>query len=247
MNKSRCICLSLATIVSSILLIGCGSSSIETIYKHHEQQDNLATVYLFSPENILDQVNEGNIKDLLVMKDSNFDAPLIEPAKSYSWSQMDFFLVTNALHKSFWGESADEGWKIQSMYFTLDCANVSQGPQRGAFSIYKITSSFWKKSGFEESIVIDFPTNSIWHSNSLLDESGTYSSDLSSLNLTVNDILAIAEESGGENIRKEVENNCNISASISPDGKAKNWSVNYHYKGTNYFTVIIDKDTGEVK
>ncbi len=63
-------------------------------------------------------------------------------------------------------------------------------------------------------------------------------------------MLRIAEESGGENVRLSLNNECGITASLSPDSaRYRGWNVMYIGDKSNLsaFEIDIDPSTGTIQ
>lgn len=204
------------------------------------------TYYTFDPDTILNSLAEGD-RNVFTRQADDFEPASSGPVDVVKWSQDDYLRIANALQKQFW-QTNIENWQLHFMIFDFDCENIDEGPQKGLFRYYTITNRFFGKNGYDETISIDLSTESALLSYEGLSSRSQYSRaiDLTRLQISVHAAIQIAEDNGGRETRLRMDNNCFVSAVLSPYEINKGWNINYYNKELpSAFKINIDEHTGE--
>lgn len=236
---------------ASFLTLGLLITQTSSCIRHDEVYDPTrqpdTTYYIFNPNTILEEIRNGNPSFIEV--NESFESSS-ENVSIVEWSQADYLEVAKAVHYYFWQSELDlKVWQLDNMSFRTDCEYITKGFQSGGFEFSKKINYFSSEvSGIIDDIYINASKNYIyrWHSyrSAHLDYSNPI--DLSELNITVDEALAIAEARGGDSIREVRNNACSISALLAPNGIVDNWSVSYQDNDLNIISeAIINPYSGQ--
>jgi len=134
------------------------------------------------------------------------------------------------------------------MDFSGSCHDIENGLQDVYFVFYNILDSEDGKSRIVHNINID-PARSeinVWAEKYSPLVMKWKAIDLEETNITADDALLIAETNGGREIRKSVDNECNISVSFSPvPGSFDGWEIRYYQNPGTLFELKVDPTNGE--
>jgi hypothetical protein len=158
--------------------------------------------------------------------------------------------IVNALFEDIWGETTD-GWLLKSMYFALGCTKIDNGFQNASFQYFRNEKTQEQESRIVRFVRIDPRSKAVYveeriYSPRLVDWDSV---DLTQLQFSADDVLALAESNGGEEKRLAVDNVCDITLLISPDpGTYQGWEVRYSNSDVvNLFDMRVDPITGELQ
>ena len=226
--------------ISFIAMFACQLTSIEK-EKVISQKD---ASYTINPSTILDSLQRGEINVFTLQntlpdeEHSVFDKPV-------EWSQSDYYLIAESLHNHVWGESLDT-WILNVISFDVSCKEIEYGPQKVSYKFYKVIDSIEGKSRIVHDIFI-IPREGLvlWNEFEYYPQVEDRDDlDLKLVNISMLEILSIAEASGGYQTRSIAYNNCEISAVI-PVWDFRGWNVRYRSNDITLLETNIDRLTGE--
>jgi hypothetical protein len=117
------------------------------------------TDYSMDSRTILRSLAEGKT-DVFI---EQMATPSVTPVKlpPVQWKQADYLKVADAFSKAIFHESLD-GWKVKDdIHFSLDCKDVSFGPQYASITFFKSISSGKDTSRIERTIAVDPHENQV--------------------------------------------------------------------------------------
>jgi hypothetical protein len=167
-----------------------------------------------------------------------------------AWTQEDYLLIAEALHKEVWGETL-EGWKLNKMGFGLACNEVERGFQNGSFEFFRVVNRGDREVRIVHFMAIDASDKFAYTREREYDPKVRDWSviPIGENTLTASDILEIAETNGGSEKRLSVDNACEIDLIISPHSVSfEGWLVEYtrDQEVKPFLEVEIDPATGEI-
>lgn len=194
---------------------------------------------------ILDSLDRGET-DVFTPVDSSPQTPLDE---TVSWRQADFIKVARALNQTVWTEPLS-GWRLYSMHFSTPCKDDPSGFAEADFYYFKTT--------FRDNGKIRYTTQNffispeygevIWAGGSTFPHPllAWENTKLSKIQITAEDALTIAEENGGKETRRLVENKCGIHVRLAGD---QPWQILIYQNGTgsSLFRMEIDPESGKIE
>lgn len=200
--------------------------------------------FSFDSENIIRAIANGN--------DNPF-TPLVDSSKfvesdfiPQNWSQAEFLIVANSLHKVVWNETLEE-WSLNLIDLSMDCEEVPYGFQSARLIFFKVIR-VGEGQRISHTIYIDLKRSlaavsatKYTHLNNTWNEV-----HLQKMSITANEAFQLVEENGGEELRNSLNNECTtsttINASIPDDGY---WHINY-YGAASIFQIRVDIETGRI-
>ena len=167
------------------------------------------------------------------------------------WGQDEYWRIVQAFYSIVRKESLEE-WYIKEISFTLDCIEVSFGPQYAYFYFFMYADDRDDNElRLEHYIGIAPQENEIdWsHDEWLSPFKRSYEAiDLAQVTITAEEALRIAEENGGLEARISVDNDCDLSISLIAGLRNDDWNVWYSDSNLDeLFVVNIDEQTGSYK
>lgn len=203
--------------------------------------------FSFNPLTILDSISQDNLEEAFVLQPEGFEPDFDSPASAIKWEQNDFLQIAQSLHETVIGDSLDD-WILQAVDFATSCEEIGYGPQHANLYYYKISRSLLLTTRYTESISINASAKYIRLKTETISPvwSEKKSIDLHNVEINVNDVLSLAEDNGGRETRKKVENNCQVSISLMPDIGIENWEISYWNNDFNLLNLTIDKTSGDV-
>jgi hypothetical protein len=211
----------------------------------HEISSNRG-YYIIDPDTILEALANG--------KANIFKQASGPPTWTYSlgdqtimWNQANYFQIVQAFHEFVWHESL-ESWKLHSMSFRIACEDIERGFLYGDFEYYKIINPDNEETRLVRTIHVRPGDKSIdWWERQLLPIREKWPViDLSTVRVTVDEALALAESNGGNTARLSVSNECNIYLLLKLDAFYEGWQVGYSGRGPkNIFKIYIEPFSGE--
>jgi hypothetical protein len=199
--------------------------------------------YKINPGTILASL-ENDPSDLFQLtSDSSLDKIMERPL---SWSQRDYDRIAHKISEYVWAESLDS-WELYRMIFITSCHDNPAGFDSADYVYFKKISSNGKSLYTARDIFItpqygdislgsdtNFPRTFLGWKNIIS----------SKINVTAEEALLLAENSGGKNARFNMQNRCQIYVSMNLEGYGhSNWKVSYSGNGTNAdFELIIPAD-----
>lgn len=240
MRKRRIRCL---LFLVSIAGLSCGS-----LFTMKEEQaiSSDAATYTIDAQTILQSLDQTNIDVFKLEMATPESTP--ERLPSVRWSQTDYYRVAQAFHEFVWQESLDK-WKLNLIFFRLDCTDAALGPQMMSFDMFRMDKTREGDSRIDRSIYIWPQQNQLHWSEAEYYPVRFRKSvlDLTKVEIMAEEALRIAEEHGGRNARLASNNTCVISGHLGADTRYNGWLVSYRGEGSiTLFEVVIDERTGEV-
>jgi hypothetical protein len=189
--------------------------------------------FLEDNENILFQLES----------DSSFEKITEEPI---SWTQADYNKIAYKISEYVWSVSLDD-WKLYRILFGANCSDNPTGFDRADYVYFNEIALNGKRAYTARGILITPQYGDI-----------TLGSDTNfprpfldwkyiqtdTVNVTAEEALQLAEGRGGEEARHSMQNKCQFSVSMNPEGYGHyDWRVSY--SGNNpatEFTIIIPAD-----
>ncbi len=220
----------------SILMYGLTSCYLEESRTSVELPYEILSI---NPATIVEDISQGK---------KNIFIPVVEkmPLNEIEyilvqWDQEDYISIANAIHEFIWSEDLTH-WKLNSIFFYLQCSEVAAGPQSAYFTYFKILEESTEKYRLVHEIVVQPQEKAIVvsakrHSH-LITTWEEY--DMSEFRINSSDALNIAEKNGGKLFRGN-NNDCSVSISLNRAvDNNKDWVVFYD----NYLEIMIDPITG---
>ncbi|MCI0550765.1 MAG: hypothetical protein L0287_07410 [Anaerolineae bacterium] len=201
--------------------------------------------YQIDPVTILDSLDRAET-DVFSPVDSDSQTPL---DGTVSWQQADFITVARALNQFVWKEPLS-GWRLYSMHFSTPCKDNLSGFAEADF--------YYFKTAFRENGKIRYTTQNFF----ILPEYGEVNwagganfphpligwenIRLSTVQISAEHALAIAEENGGKETRQLVENKCTIHVRLAGDSA---WQILIYQNDTSssLFRMVIDSESGKIE
>jgi len=204
--------------------------------------------YSFDSSTILKSIAQGKT-NVFTLLEKTPDASSSSPTVSVSWSQDDFFLVAQTLHRQIMAETLG-AQNLTNLFFNLDCSSI----EKGAFKEADFTSKQLIRNGEGETrIEIEMHISPSYNEVMTLKKEISpnliiqYPLDLTSFRITAEMALQIAEKNGGSEERLRANNACQIDVG-APTTDNKGWYVMYlnsHNINESLFEIDIDSTTGE--
>ncbi|MFL7791835.1 MAG: hypothetical protein AB8I69_06820 [Anaerolineae bacterium] len=219
-------------------LYGCGEYPGETSLYYKEEY------YAIDAQTLLPALEQGDTN--LFALQAATPEPTQRDLPPVQWSQADYYRVAQAFHEFVWQESMD-GWELSKMSFRTNCADLSYGPQRAIFTVFRITRSRKQDSRLEHTIYIEPRQNLVRGSETEIypSQRRIASLDLVEMRISAKEALDIAESNGGKEARSAVGDDCVIDIDQDIGIKYRGWLVRYSGKGSALFWINIDTQTGE--
>lgn len=189
--------------------------------KISEEREN----FHFNAMTVLDDLSQGSIdyETLLEQGEADSDVPL-----EVHWHIQDFFTISRVVHQLAWGESLD-GWNLNDVNFGLMCDASGNYPIP-----YMSTLRYFENDGdlrYVSEVSVRSINNQAWVKKTVyhprIEEWSTMELDQI---FFVEDIFQIAEKNWGEDIRKEVNNLCDVGIWYFPINGRRDkpyWRVGY--------------------
>lgn len=238
----------LLTTVVVLVLMSC--SNPQFFWGGEEQQTTIRDEeYSIDSNTILTNITQGDIQVFnLLMTTPPVYPP---PSKPIMWRQDDFYKVAQAFYQVTWKENLAD-WQLEKMSFNLPCDEIGNGPKAALFSFFKKL----KANSRDERVVRDLFIDPERNSFSLL-ETGYKpifekwpAIDLSNVKIKIEDALEIAENNQGKEFRRQVDNQCFITAIVDASGKYNyGWFIAYSKISDELdkeLWLIVDIQTGNV-
>lgn len=202
--------------------------------------------YAINPNTILNDLDRGKT-NLFAPLLATPETPVSRTSSSFSWRQVDYLKIANALHQFVWKKPI-ENWNLYSMQFNRECQNGPGGFDSAEFNFYKTINVNGEEVYAGHGIGIYPVFNMVsWGGGTNFPRPlifGWENIDLKNFHVTADDALRIAEQSGGQNARLAVNNNCHIFLTVSPS----DWYVLYSGEDfSRLFYIRIDVGTGKYK
>jgi hypothetical protein len=181
------------------------------------------------PATLLEDIQGGKgVIILEMLPDTPENPPFI---MSVGWSQSDYLVIANAFHKVIWKDDPNE-WHLYRALFHTGCENASGEFESADLYYYQEVSMDGKRKYSVRIISIEPQYGYVaWGGDTLYPRPfwGWTEIDLENIKRTAAErALQLAEQQGGSDIRKEVDNACHINVSMWPWGYERDdWSVYY--------------------
>lgn len=203
--------------------------------------------FSFHPQTVLESIRQNKLEQAFILQSEDFEPNFDAQSSPVKWEQIDFLQIAQVLHKNIIGGSLGD-WSLQSVIAGVDCKKIDSGPQYVEFAFYETTKNLLQTTRYTEEITIDASANFIRIKTETISPvwNQKKSIDLHEININANDALRLAEDHKGREVRKGVENDCTVSASLIPDIGIENWEVRYFNRdNARLFRIVIDKMSGE--
>jgi hypothetical protein len=165
-----------------------------------------------------------------------------------NWNQADYFRVADALHQFIWNEPLDSMNPFW-MYFNLSCSETEHGLQYANLLFFRTVETDRGKVRIKRGMEIDPRNNSIavWETEYYPVLGKWKPIDLSKVEISADEVLQIAENSGGREKRMAVDNECYIVIVMSTDTiHYQGWTIDYSKAdNSDVFYEEIDPVTGK--
>lgn len=213
--------------------------------------------YSIDTATLLPSLEQGRTDVFTLLPDDYHSMPDLEYIP-VMWKQGDYLLIAQAFHQVVQHESLD-GWNLNEMFFRLDCKEVSTGWQLGGFTFSKIIQEQKMSRRAARNITIDPAKNMILFTEDEYYPVGYFtgmvewaSIDLAQMKISAEDAIHIAESAGGERIRTDAENKCDIFQRFVVEGPGyqNDWVITYSGHDEQFTTlliVLVDGRTGKYK
>ncbi len=199
------------------------------------------------------RINPYTILEELEQGENNVFTPLMEDPNSvesltnitFYWTQADFLKIASSLGAILWNDPMEFGnWSIYDFYFHRGCDDHPNGFGYGEITYFKSSVVNEKKVYATRHVEIN-PYYSMvrWGSGATYPQPILHKwsgFNLTETKITIEEALRISEEHGGEDARRQVNNQCLIVVSVFRN--IDKWSVEYI---STPFSLLIDPYTGE--
>ena len=214
---------------------------LEPEYWQEESISSENGVLVFNSETILDDLEQGDQNIFIPYKGAP-EATSATNLKLVKWSQADYLLIAEKLHEYVWNESW-RTWKVNHLFFRMDCDQADNGPQIFSIKIYKISHIRDEKSRIVRVIDIKPLENlATWREFEKYPQREEWSEiEMEQLKITADVAFQLAEERGGKLARSSAENNCTIFIQLIPSINDLRWDVGYVGEDPQaIFDIVID-------
>jgi hypothetical protein len=190
--------------------------------------------YEIDPTTILERLNHGETNVFTpFFGDWDREEPYYD---SITWTQSDYLKIANALSLETWKEPLDlKGWDVLMIDLQRSCDDNPHGFDTFSITYYKSMGiKNWERQYTTRLIevyswkgIIRWGSNAVFSTPLLLGWDGF---DLTQFKIMADDALPIAEENGGRDVRRKVDNSCWIlltANQLSPLPHGVNWLVDY--------------------
>jgi len=196
--------------------------------------------FTFDPDHILQSIKNGE-KEVFSSANDNSEPNKQQP-QLVPWSQSDFLEVADTFYKYVWSDSLYD-WNLNYMSFSLSCSQVNTGFESASFSFFQENNK-----GFDIERQIDvYPkrkTINAWEFSYNTNLFKGKPVEITTMLITADKALAIADNSGGLEKRLAINNDCEISVILT-----KNTNNNFEWEvlhSPGLFSVKINPITGNV-
>jgi hypothetical protein len=204
--------------------------------------------YSFEPDTVLSSIETGE-SSIFILQSSELDPRVMNDHLAVEWNQKDFEVIAEAVYKKAWGELGD-GFYLRVIGFSLDCTEVSKGIQWAHFGYAKYIQKEGKTIRIDREIIIK-PQSllvNVLEIKSTPSGFGRNFIDIENLKTTADEALTISENYGGNRVRIDLGDNCQISGTLSPNALFPGWRVDYSNSSDPYIISFeIDPQTGKAK
>jgi hypothetical protein len=199
--------------------------------------------YSFDPETILAGLKQGesNVFQPLPV-DAYFDDNDVYNPGLFSWQQQDFLMTSNALYQ-FASNNTLKGWRVHGWWFHRECAGNLIGFDSARIAYFNPDRGENPTMGEHTAIEVNLASKMItWGENQSFESDslfGWQSFDPAQIKITAEDALRIADEHGGKEARRALENQCTIWVDLYTNKNL--WEVTYI---GSTFEVAVDPYSG---
>ena len=241
--------------VPLVLILACiGSIYVYSEFFYYDHSTNPFTsfqpeegFFLIDPNAILDSLNNGDMNVFSSTLKQEKEILDVKSDETFNWTPRDYLMITDALNQQVWKDALND-WKIYSMDFSKDCQDNPSGFDEGHIDYFKAVSDETRQESYMVRMFSIMPKYGYinWGGGASGPRPpfGWKSVDLDH-ELDAVDILRIAEENGGKDIRLKFNNDCKITLYWLPSGY-DGWRIWYDVDGLAQFYIMIDPFTGRV-
>jgi hypothetical protein len=204
--------------------------------------------YHIDSSSLLRSLAQGR-EDAFILKMTTPEATTQWTGTSVFWGQADYYFIAQSFFQLALDDSLD-GWKLKEIFFNLDCKDYFDGFQSGSFRFFRSEHLRDRDSRVMRYVYISPYESEVYFAEvEFYPELKQWESlDLGQMKISAESALQIAENAGGTEFRKEVDNNCDISERIEAGGRYEGWWVWYSSRDMNLdFKIVIDSLTSEYK
>jgi len=235
-----------AVLIVVIASLACEAQDFSPEIKE-EQISSGEGVYTFDSQTILQSLAQSETS-VFTLQLSTPESPRtgLPPVQ---WSQVDFYRIAQAFHEFAWQEPI-ESWKLNELFFKLDCEHAPLGPQFMSLDLFKSVHVRQTNSRLWRAIFIKPQQNQVsWIGIEYYPERSRWSSlDFAQIKIPAEQALQIAESQGGQEARLAAENKCWIDGALVAGLRDNDWRIAYTGEGlVRLFEINIDEQTGTYK
>jgi hypothetical protein len=165
------------------------------------------------------------------------------------WTQADYWQIAGIFHQQVLIESIND-WKLDRMFFRLDCVNGPFGPQQAGFDLYKVLDAGEHRRLDRAIDILPKQEQLDWHDTELSPvRVDTMSIDLAQVKVPIEQAIQISERNGGECTRAKANNQCVIYAALVSGKWDGGWRITYERLrgGPALFQITVDSLTGDFR
>jgi len=202
--------------------------------------------YEFDAVNAFEDIQAGKLPTIFEIEEEQYDMKQIPSKKNNMvWKEAELLGIQRGILKNM---NITRRMDLNLLYYVIPCENIERGAQ---FASYYSSSFSLEKDGFHrlnliisidprrQSVLVDrreyYPVYNYNEKVIKIDE----------LNLSYIDVVKIAEDNGGNEIREQVNSKCNIDVLLAPGSRNENWQVMYE-KTRILLELNIDDKTGNI-
>jgi hypothetical protein len=222
------------------------------LFQTENQKTTQQGFYAIDPETLLNTLANDETNAFLPITEHDVDRSTPPSGSSINWTQADYFYIVDEFYRLVLHDTLGD-WQLNSMNYSLSCAEVDIGSQNGRFEFFKIV----KNENDQEVLISRFidvdPRYRVvllWEREFVPYVITRSSIELTNIKFASADALQIAEDNGGQNLRLSLNNGCDITLSLSPDSaEYRGWKVLYSRRGSGKvaFDLNIDPFTGGIR
>ncbi len=200
---------------------------------------DVGTEYSFEPTTIQQAITQGDLGIFHLQHTVDYSpghppwpTQSLQTATSayspQSWTEADFARVVSTSIRLLDKTPLDEAQLFQ-VEFQTDCHNADLGPQTIIYRLFKVTQSSPTRQFLERSATVNILTGRLeWDEMVLLEVINERRSlDRQVVHLPAEAALRIAEDSGGQSLRVQLNNACRIDGFVAEWVPNAEWQVKY--------------------
>lgn len=201
--------------------------------------------YEFDAETAFKDIKAGNLPTVSEIEEERYDFKQIPSRSNLVWTETELLGIQAGILKQM---GISNHMNVNMLIFIIPCNKTETGAE---FANYYISSLSIQKDGLHrlnlDVSIFPFHQKAVVYPQEYypIFSYGERVINMGKLKFSYLDVLRIAEENGGEDVREQIQNNCTIRIMYAPGNGNKNWQVRYE-KGRTLLELNIDDKTGNI-